>query len=225
MSLEKMTRKFGRNLKTAFKRFILPLLRSLLMGIISILFVHLPAVGYYLITFGKIDEKSQSHKRIRAKLTNPLDPSSPYRAIEVTDELQTTPDEYVQTLADIPDYCLEKYADRETLGVREILDIQDEKQPNGKIFKKIIMGEYKFTTYRETFKRIEDIGRGLLSIGAKPGYKILIFAETRAEWLLTALAALRHGLTIVTLYSTLGEEAVKYGINESQVSIIITSYE
>jgi long-chain acyl-CoA synthetase len=87
------------------------------------------------------------------------------------------------------------------------------------------MGEYKFTTYRETFKRIEDIGRGLLSIGAKPGYKILIFAETRAEWLLTALAALRHGLTIVTLYSTLGEEAVKYGINESQVSIIITSYE
>ncbi len=138
-----MTRKFGRNLKTAFKRFILPLLRSLLMGIISILFVHLPAVGYYLITFGKIDEKSQSHKRIRAKLTNPLDPSSPYRAIEVTDELQTTPDEYVQTLADIPDYCLEKYADRETLGVREILDIQDEKQPNGKIFKKVFLFNIK----------------------------------------------------------------------------------
>ena len=87
------------------------------------------------------------------------------------------------------------------------------------------MGEYKFITYREAFNRIERIGRGLLSIGARPGEKILIFAETRAEWLLTALAALRHGLTIVTLYSTLGEEAVKYGINESQVSIIITSSE
>lgn len=87
------------------------------------------------------------------------------------------------------------------------------------------MGEYKFTNYRDTFKRIEGIGRGLLSIGGKPGDKILIFSETRAEWLLTAFAAFRHGLTVVTLYSTLGEEAVKHGINESQVSIIITSNE
>lgn len=87
------------------------------------------------------------------------------------------------------------------------------------------MGGYKFTTFREAFHRIEVIGRGLLSLGVKPGDKILIFAETRAEWLLTALAALRHGLVIVTLYSTLGEEAVKYGINESQVSIILTSNE
>ncbi|CAF4433637.1 unnamed protein product, partial [Adineta steineri] len=52
-----------------------------------------------------------------------------------------------------------------------------------------------------------------------------IFAETRPEWLLTAFAAFRHGLIVVTLYSTLGEEAVKHGINESEVSIIITSYE
>jgi long-chain acyl-CoA synthetase len=137
MSLEELIYKLGSNLKTAFKRFILPILRSLLMGIISILFVHIPALCYFLITFGKIDEKSQSQKRIRAKLIDPSDPSSPYRAIEVIDELQTTPDEYVKTLADIPDYALEHYADRETLGVREVLDVQDEKQPNGKIFKKV----------------------------------------------------------------------------------------
>ncbi len=87
------------------------------------------------------------------------------------------------------------------------------------------MGEYKFTTYRQSFDHIEDIGRGLLSIGAQLGDKILIFSETRSEWLLTALAAFRHGLTVVTLYSTLGEDAVKHGINESQVSIIVTSNE
>jgi long-chain acyl-CoA synthetase len=87
------------------------------------------------------------------------------------------------------------------------------------------LGEYKFTTYRQSFDHIEDIGRGLLSIGAQLGDKILIFSETRSEWLLTALAAFRHGLTVVTLYSTLGEDAVKHGINESQVSIIVTSNE
>jgi long-chain acyl-CoA synthetase len=139
MSLEKITRILGRKLKSGFKRFILPLLRSLLMGIIAILFVHIPAVCYFLYTFGKVDEKSQNHKRVRARLTNPDDPSSPYRALEVTDELQTTPDEYVKTLADIPDYCVERYADRETLGVREIRDVEDEKQPNGKIFKKVFL--------------------------------------------------------------------------------------
>ncbi len=44
-------------------------------------------------------------------------------------------------------------------------------------------------------------------------------------WLLTVFAAFRHGLTFVTLYSTLVEEAVKHGIKESQVQIIITSQE
>ena len=87
------------------------------------------------------------------------------------------------------------------------------------------MREYQFTTYRASFQRIESIGRGLLSLGLRPGDKILIFAETRPEWLLSALAALRHGLTIVTLYATLGEEAIKFGMNESQVSVIVTSSE
>ena len=84
-------------------------------------------------------------------------------------------------------------------------------------------GEYQFTTYRQACERIEMIGRGLLSLGLKPRDRVLIYAETRPEWLLTAFAAFRHGLAVVTLYSTLGEEALKHGINESQVTTIITS--
>ncbi|CAF1673661.1 unnamed protein product, partial [Adineta ricciae] len=161
----------------------------------------------------------------RAKLSDDSNPSSPYRAVEVLDELRSQPEEDVETLAIIPDLCLERHADKETMGVREILDVEDEKQPNGKVFKKYVLGEYKFTTYREACKHIDAIGRGLLSLGAKQGDRILIYSETRPEWLLTAFAAFRHGFTLVTLYSTLGEEAVKYGINESQVKIIITSQE
>jgi len=87
------------------------------------------------------------------------------------------------------------------------------------------MGEYKFTTYREACARIDAIGRGLLSLDAKPGDKVLIFSETRVEWLLTAFAAFQHGLTLVTLMPTSAEEAVKHGINESQVEIVIISHE
>lgn len=60
---------------------------------------------------------------------------------------------------------------------------------------------------------------------AKPGDKILIFSETRSEWLLTAFAAFRHGLTLVTLLPTLGEEGLKHVINESGVQIVVSSYE
>ncbi|CAF2697351.1 unnamed protein product [Rotaria sp. Silwood2] len=216
---------FGSTWNTVFKRFGITLLKTLFIYLITFLFVQLPTFLNLIMTLGRDEDRSRLQKRIRAKITNPSDCSAPYRAVEVLDKLRTTPDEYVKTLADIPEYCLQHYADKETLGVREILDVQDEKQSNGKIFKKFVLGEYKFTTYRETYNHIEAIGRGLLSIGAKPGDKVLIFSETRSEWLLTAFAAFRHGITVVTLYATLGEEAVKHGINESQVSIIFTSNE
>ena len=90
---------------------------------------------------------------------------------------------------------------------------------------KYVLGEYQFTTYREACARIDAIGRGLSATGGKPKDRILIYAETRPEWLLTAFAAFGHGLTVVTLYSTLGKGTVQHGINESQVRIIVTSQE
>ncbi|CAF1687465.1 unnamed protein product, partial [Adineta ricciae] len=76
---------------------------------------------------------------------------------------------------------------------------------------------------RQACARIDAIGRGLLALNIKPGDKILIFSETRPEWLLTAFAAFRHSLTVVTLLPTLDDEGVKHGINESGISTIITS--
>jgi long-chain acyl-CoA synthetase len=218
-------RVFSTSVNTVFRRFFLALIRASLIYLISLLFVELPTFWRYMTTLGKDDNKVVKQKRVRAKITDDSDPSSPYRAVEVLDELQTQSEDDVETLAVIPDLCLQRHPDKETLGVRQIIDVEDEIQPNGKVFKKFVLGEYKFTTYRESCARIDAIGRGLLSIGAKQGDRILIFAETRPEWLLTAFAAFRHGLTLVTLYSTLGEEAVKHGIKESQIKIIITSQE
>ena len=87
------------------------------------------------------------------------------------------------------------------------------------------MGEYKFSTYREACARIDAIGRALLSIRAKATHKILIFSETRPEWLLTAFAAFQHKITVVTLLPTLDAEGVCHGIDESEVNIVFTSQE
>jgi len=225
MSGGAFSRIFSSTANTVFKRFFLSLIRASLIYLIALLFVQLPTFWNFIMTIGKDDDKNEKQKRIRAKLTDDEDPSSPYRAIEVLDELQNQPSIDVETLADIPDLCLQRYPDKETMGIRQIIDVEDEKQPNGKVFKKYIMGEYQFTTYRQACLRINNIGKGLLSLSLKKGERILIYAETRPEWLLTAFAAFKHGLTVVTLYSTLGDEAVKHGIKESQVKFIITSQE
>ncbi|CAF1351912.1 unnamed protein product [Rotaria sordida] len=225
MSPNAFSRLFSTTANTVFKRFLLTLIRTTLIYIIALLFVQLPTFWHYVITLGKDGNKNEKQRRIRAKLIDDSDPSSSYRAIQVLDQLKTQPEDQLETLANIPDLCLQRHPHKQTLGVRQIIDVEDEMQPNGKVFKKFIMGEYEFTTYSEACDRINLIGRGLLSLGLKSGDKVLIYAETRPEWLLTAFAAFRHGLTLVTLYSTLGEEAVKHGINESQVKIIITSQE
>ena len=223
MSPNAFTRLFSSAANTVFKRFVVSLLRTSLIYLIALLFVQLPTLVNLIMTMGQNDDQHEKQKKVRSKLIDSSDPSSPVRAMDVLNQLENQPEEDVETLAVIPDLCLERFPDKETMGVREILDVEDEKQPNGKIFKKFILGEYQFRTYREACQQIEQIGRGFLSLGLKKGDRILIYAETRPEWLLTAFAAFRHGLTLVTLYSTLGEEAVKHGINESQVQFIITS--
>ncbi len=137
MSSNAFSRILSSTANIIFQRFLVTLIRTIFEYLISLLFVQLPRLCYYMISLGKNDDKSEKQKRVRAKLTDDSDPSSPYRAVEVLDKLQTQPEKKVETLAIIPDLCLKRYADKETMGVREILDIEDEKQPNGKVYKKV----------------------------------------------------------------------------------------
>lgn len=51
----------------------------------------------------------------------------------------------------------------------------------------------------------------------------MIMCDTRIEWMMSALALSKIGATVSTLYATLGEEGIIHGINETEVSHIITS--
>ena len=53
----------------------------------------------------------------------------------------------------------------------------------------------------------------------------MVFAETRAEWLISANGCMKQNMPIVTLYATLGDDAIIHGINETEVSCVITSQE
>jgi long-chain acyl-CoA synthetase len=120
---------------------------------------------------------------------------------------------------------IENQHDAKTIGVREIISIDDEVQKNGKVFKKYDMGDYKWMTYAQVFDRINNFSNGLLSIGLKSNQNVVLFAETRPEWIMSAFGCFRIKVPIVTLYATLGVDALAYGINQTSAQHVFTSTE
>ena len=47
--------------------------------------------------------------------------------------------------------------------------------------------------------------------------------ETRADWMIAAQACFKHNIHIVTVYATLGADAVVDALNESEVEVLISS--
>lgn len=87
------------------------------------------------------------------------------------------------------------------------------------------MGEYKWKSFNDVDRLAVSFGRGLMELGMKPRRNIVIFAETRAEWMIAAHACFKQNFTVVTIYATLGDEAIAHGINETEVDTVITSHD
>ena len=143
MSSSVFGRVFSSTLNSVFKRFAISLIRVTLIYFIALFFVQLPSLWSQLLSMGENEEKRDRQKRSRARLVQPTDPNSPYRAMEVIQQLENQPEEEFNTLADIPQLCLQRFPQKLTLGTREILDVQDEKQPSGKVFKKVSFSRFQ----------------------------------------------------------------------------------
>lgn len=54
------------------------------------------------------------------------------------------------------------------------------------------MGEYKWRTSRDVNDEAAAFGRGLRLLGHQPKHNVVIFAETRAEWMVAAQACFKQ---------------------------------
>ena len=128
-------------------------------------------------------------------------------------------------------YSSKIYSDRKCLGTRQILGELEEKQESGKVFTKLHLGEYTWQTYTDVAIQAESLGKGLRELGLAPKDKVLrgfnrttchitfmpqvvLYANTRAEWMISAIGAFKHSLAIVTIYTNLGEDGVQHGITQ-----------
>lgn len=73
--------------------------------------------------------------------------------------------------------------------------MHEEKQQNGRTFQKLVLGEYEWKDYIEIDHYITAVSNGLSSLGLKKGDHVVIYAETRMEWLVSAIACFKSGLT------------------------------
>jgi len=176
------------------------------------------------------EEKLKNYNRILAfpeKTIQENDTEVTYipAAGQKTDLIKAFDSAGIKTMADVWKWSVNRYREKKLLGTRDILGEEDEVQPNGKMFKKLELGDYRWLTYDEVDGMADNFGRGLRVLGVAPKDNVCLYADTRAEWLIAAQAAFQQSLPVVTIYTNLGESGVIHGLSETQSEVVITSHE
>uniref|UniRef100_A0A8C5ANW0 long-chain-fatty-acid--CoA ligase n=1 Tax=Gadus morhua TaxID=8049 RepID=A0A8C5ANW0_GADMO len=190
--------------------------------------VHLLVWLYSLISFlpwyymTNAGTKKARSVRIKARTTSG-NREGPYRSVDHFDSLAREDLPGKDTLAKLFEHAVQRFGQADCLGTRDVLSKENEVQPSGKVFKKLILGEYRWLSYQEVDTMVCHLGSGLAALGQEPKSTVAIFCETRAEWMITAQACFRYNFPLVTFYATLGEEAVAFGLNETGVTHLVTS--
>ena len=94
-------------------------------------------VAFLIIFILTIQHTSHRLLQLQARRVGD-DPGSPYRAVELPSTgLTTTPFPDCQTLDDLIIQAVRVYGSKKCLGTREMLREEEEKQSNGRVFKKV----------------------------------------------------------------------------------------
>lgn len=129
--------------------------------------------------------------------------------------------EGISTLAELFEESCKKHMDKPLLGTRKLIARENEVTEDGRSFEKLHLGEYEWLTYRKTFEAVCNFASGLTQLGHSRNERAAIFADTREEWYISLQACFRRNITVVTIYASLGEEALCHSLNETEVTTVI----
>ncbi|KAI1283751.1 Long-chain-fatty-acid--CoA ligase 4 [Halotydeus destructor] len=112
-----------------------------------------------------------------------------------------------------------QYASSDCLGHRTVLNSSNSsKVPSQQLTRDVTvkkLSDYKWLTYNQVSRQVERIANVLTRTAREADSdKVLIFSETRYEWMIAAQACFRTGLTLITLYPSLGLEALSMSLAE-----------
>ncbi|KAJ4827255.1 Long chain acyl-CoA synthetase 8 [Turnera subulata] len=136
-------------------------------------------------------------------------------------DLAEVPWKGATTMAALFEQSCKKYSRERFLGTRKLISRDFVTASDGRKFEKLHLGEYQWQTYGQVYDRACSFASGLIALGHSEDTRAAIFAETRAEWLTALQGCFRQNITVVTIYASLGEDALIHSLNETQVSTLI----
>jgi len=171
---------------------------------------------------------SHSRQRTNFVYSVPINPietavgeSQIYRNADSKDHLYSTMIEEpnIKTVQGVYRRAFDKFANNDFLGTREKLS-------DGKF------GPYRFKTYAQVQEIATQLGSGFVNLGLTTTTSdqdfnidfLIIWAKNREEWLMSDIACVLYGLSLVPVYDTLGPETVKFIFSQTKaISILVSS--
>ncbi|CAB4058226.1 ACSL [Lepeophtheirus salmonis] len=155
---------------------------------------------YYLI-YQPWKKGNQKLSTIQTLLQN--DSTIVYRSLDNNFNEDRRKIEYGDTLVDLIDYASKANMSKNCFGTRRIFNV-----------------EQIVTKENNTMTKYDQ---GLRHLKFLPKDKILLYAESSAKWLVSAFGCFKNSMTVVTIYTNLGDEGVYHCIEQTDAKVIITS--
>ncbi|KAJ7965571.1 Long chain acyl-CoA synthetase [Quillaja saponaria] len=133
----------------------------------------------------------------------------------------TTAWEGILTLAELFEQSCKQHRDKLLLGTRKLISREIQITEDGRSLEKLHLGDFEWLTYGKTFEAVCSFASGLAKLGHSREERAAIFADTREEWFIALQGCFRRNITVVTIYASLGEEALCHSLNETQVTTVI----
>lgn len=180
-----------------------------------------------ILTFGWVPviKKFFSDKPLRSVPVNDSDPSHRVDP-RYKGALAKTPRDGVATLYDLAKDSFSRYGSRHCMGTREF---KGWKVP-GKVKE---FGDIHWVTYADVGVKAHKFGAALRAAGLKAAppttdlnrctepCRIAIFENTCSEWMIAAIGSFTQALTVVTVYATLGIDAVAEAVQDNSIRAIV----
>ncbi|BDG07273.1 AMP-dependent synthetase/ligase [Anaeromyxobacter paludicola] len=81
-------------------------------------------------------------------------------------------------------------------------------------------GEWRDLSWREMARRARDVADGLAALGVRPGDRVALLGETRAEWILADLGTMGAGAIAVPIYQSNRPHECQYILENSGARFI-----
>ncbi|KAH7671182.1 long-chain acyl-CoA synthetase protein [Dioscorea alata] len=178
-------------------------------------------VGLFVpLIFSVILRKQKKEKKRGVPVEVGGEPGYAVRNYRFTSPVET-PQEGVSTIPELFEHSCKLYSDHHLFGSRKLIARETEVSPDGRSFEKLHLGSYDWLSYSQAFEAVCSFASGLVNLGHGKGERVAIFSDTRAEWQIALQGCFRRNITVVTIYASLGEEALCHSLNETEVSTVV----